>query len=119
MICRRIVELATSTRVASLQYNIRSPPSPNDVQWSKLTTENFIQYLTLKTNPYKAIRFWIVGEITPDGAWLMRSDGGPTIPLVNLRVEPVVIGELHMWREYLLSHGGWQGESCRWFPLIH
>lgn len=57
------------------------------------------------------IRFWIVGEIAPDGAWLMRSDAGPILPLVNVRIEPVAIGDLKKWTDYLLSHGGWQRAS--------
>ena len=105
----RLPAIIDSKDVNALRFNIASPPSINLTQWSKITSDNAEQYLTLKTRPKDAIRLWAVGEIPSRGTYLVGEHGAP-YGSISLKVTPVREGEYNMWQTFLGKLGGWQGK---------
>lgn len=105
---RRVRNILTDKR--AVDYNItRASAAKSATVWYKITSDTFIEHLAAKTYPGRALRFWIVGEVAHDGAWLMRSGGGDLFKRVSIRVKPVVDGEYDIWNSHLSAFGEWKG----------
>ena len=105
---RRLPAIVQSKDVNASRFNIATLPPVAETQWSKLTRDNAEQYLTLKTKPNDALRFWAVGEIPSHGTYLVGEHGAP-FGSISLKVVPVREGEYSMWTTLLDQLGGWKG----------
>lgn len=68
---RRVRNILTDKR--AVDYNITRAPAPKSATvWYQITSDTFIEHLAAKTDPGRALRFWIVGEVAHDGAGLIE-----------------------------------------------
>ncbi|EPS92504.1 hypothetical protein FOMPIDRAFT_1021008, partial [Fomitopsis schrenkii] len=67
----RVRNILTDKR--AVDYNITRAPAPKSATvWYQITSDTFIEHLAAKTDPGRALRFWIVGEVAHDGAGLIE-----------------------------------------------
>lgn len=94
------------------RYNIANPPF-TATDWIHLGGSTDTQYLAKNGMP---VRFWIVGEVYPDGAVLV-DDYGQTPHEVQMRVRPVRVGEFDLWKAFLNRMGGYS-PLCECQPTL-
>lgn len=83
------------------RYNIFDPPLDGTV-WLAMDGQTNTEYLS---KAGKSVRFWVVGEVHPEGARLVDDNGYP-LNDVWLRMRPVRDGEYNEWRRFLDHLGG-------------
>ncbi|EPS97376.1 hypothetical protein FOMPIDRAFT_1052358 [Fomitopsis schrenkii] len=101
VINNRIRRMLTDSDISHGRYNLADAPIPGS-EWSQTGHGSNTQYLTLNREP---IRFWIIGEVVKDGAWLI-SPNGKDLKQVSMRVRPVHEGEYERWRSFFRTFGG-------------
>lgn len=101
----RIRRMLTDSDISHGRYNLADAPIPGS-EWSQTGHGSNTQYLTLNREP---IRFWIIGEVVKDGAWLI-SPNGKDLKQVSMRVRPVHEGEYERWRSFFRTFGGVEGD---------
>ncbi|TFY60993.1 hypothetical protein EVJ58_g4792 [Rhodofomes roseus] len=102
----RVKKIVLSSDNANHRFNIYDVPTTGN-QWEKVGSENHIQYLCRDGQP---LRFWIVGEATEAGVWLIGRNG-QTPTNVAVRMRPVRVGEYEKWESFLNSLGGMKAKT--------
>lgn len=99
--------IIVSDDVANHRFNIFTAPRSGYTWKSMDGDSNSSQHLVLHGSPP---RFWIVGEVAKDGAWLIGNQGAP-LKSVSIALHPLRKGEFKRWSTFLNSFGGVRGES--------
>lgn len=97
----RLRAIILSSDTANLRYNIYAPPE-HGFNWQGADGDNNTQRLVIGS---QAIRFWVVGEVAKEGAWLIGKGGSP-LKSVSMAVYPIRAGEYDKWLSFLDKLGG-------------
>lgn len=84
-----------------MRYNIYDPPKA-PFSWKRSESDNNAQRLVIGD---KVPRFWIVGEVAKDGAWLIGK-GNSALKQVSMAIYPIRAGEYNKWLSFLDELGG-------------
>ncbi|EPT05105.1 hypothetical protein FOMPIDRAFT_1013467 [Fomitopsis schrenkii] len=104
----RLRSIIESSDVPNMRYNIYDPPKA-PFSWKRSESDNNAQRLVIGD---KVPRFWIVGEVAKDGAWLIGK-GNSALKQVSMAIYPIRAGEYNKWLSFLDELGGLRMEELR------
>lgn len=103
----RIPRLLSAKGAKPPRYTVWSVPPKEQLTWTKPSRDSLIEQLVLKSDEQRPLKFWTVGEVVSEGAWLVGPDG-VWRSRVSIEIRPIRDGEADKWDEFVNSFGGWK-----------